>query len=580
MESKDIKIWGSIQIYTPFNFEHKKNRNFMKRLHDFNEQEIAIGFYDNEKKQMLYKNKIRDHYEGAANTATARMFNNIKDNAPEFATVSPINFEPSEIDTQNEPNDDFILNVYGNDNNNFQVRMGSRFYDNLQEFGDCYSHKIEYDANVYGEKLVFRNINYYILSPIEIVYQNAIIYLNINLEIFSNGMCILKIDIPIEENNITDYYNNNHFIKYDKIRLPNFLINAENNDYQYDDIAEQNIHEIIEKYYMRCLRNHFKVNLITDQSITSTIITDKNFPINTLNSIPKSMEESMYRVLNSPVDPNIDIKEKLSKLKSSFWGSNELRVYVSSKGSLLSLASNDMLNKLSSGEIGISRQNLKFTLEQAIDIPLKIIILKRINNTTLFNETAVDIDKSEKLKEVYSINNIFLLDMKEWFYGSALELIEFFEENMKWYLNEKDMTNKINNIQSLIENKKLMENKRQNDYLSIIGFIITLIFALPTLVDTISIILTAATKFENEKIEMISNDYGYKSWIAVIIIQIMIGLFFKRERFNYYKSKVQISVKKCMNILNNNKYSNHIIKYNLLYVMLIAIICILFQRFL
>jgi hypothetical protein len=30
--------------------------------------------------------------------------------------------------------------------------------------------------------------------------------------------------------------------------------------------------------------------------------------------------------------------------------------------------------------------------------------------------------------------------MKEWFYGSALELIEFFEENMKWYLNEKDMT--------------------------------------------------------------------------------------------------------------------------------------------
>ena len=28
MESKDIKIWGSIQIYTPFNFEHKKNRNF------------------------------------------------------------------------------------------------------------------------------------------------------------------------------------------------------------------------------------------------------------------------------------------------------------------------------------------------------------------------------------------------------------------------------------------------------------------------------------------------------------------------------------------------------------------------
>ena len=126
MESKDIKIWGSIQIYTPFNFEHKKNRNFMKRLHDFNEQEIAIGFYDNEKKQMLYKNKIRDHYEGAANTATARMFNNIKDNAPEFAIVSPINFEPSEIDTQNEPNDDFILNVYGNDNNNFQVSASSR----------------------------------------------------------------------------------------------------------------------------------------------------------------------------------------------------------------------------------------------------------------------------------------------------------------------------------------------------------------------------------------------------------------------------------------------------------------------
>mgnify|MGYP003604744905 FL=1 len=580
MESKDIKIWGSIQIYTPFNFEHKKNRNFMKRLHDFNEQEIAIGFYDNEKKQMLYKNKIRDHYEGAANTATARMFNNIKDNAPEFAIVSPINFEPSEIDTQNEPNDDFILNVYGNDNNNFQVGMSSRFYDNLQEFGDYYSHKIEYDANVYGEKLVLRNINYYILFPIGIVYQDAITYLNVNLEIFSNGMCILKTDIPIEENNINDYYDNNHFIKYDKIQLPRFLINTDNDDYKYEDIEEQSLHEIIEKYYMRYISKYFKMKLFIDQSITSMIITDKNISINTLNNIPKSMEEALYRVLNSPVDPNIDIKEQSSKLKNSFWGFNQMRVYVSSKGSLLSITSNDVLKKLSSEDISISRSNLKFTLEHAMDIPLKIIILKRINNTTLFNETAFDVDKSEKLKEVYSINNIFLLDMKEWFYGSALELIEFFEEKMKWYLNEKDMTNKINNIQSLIENKKRVENKIQSNYLSIISFIITLVFALPTLIDTFIIILTTATKFDNEKIKAVSNDYGYKSWIAVIIIQIMIVLFFKRERFNYYKNKVQISVKKFTHILNNNKYSKHIIKYYLLYVMSIAIIWIIFQRFL
>ena len=86
--------------------------------------------------------------------------------------------------------------------------------------------------------------------------------------------------------------------------------------------------------------------------------------------------------------------------------------------------------------------------------------------------------------------------------------------------------------------------------------------------------------FDNEKIKAVSNDYGYKSWIAVIIIQIMIALFFKRERFNYYKNKVQISVKKFTHILNNNKYSKHIIKYYLLYVMSIAIIWIIFQRFL
>ena len=142
------------------------------------------------------------------------------------------------------------------------------------------------------------------------------------------------------------------------------------------------------------------------------------------------------------------------------------------------------------------------------------------------------------------------------------------------------MTNKINNIQSLIENKKRVENKIQSNYLSIISFIITLVFALPTLIDTFIIILTTATKFDNEKIKTVSNDYGYKSWIAVIIIQIMIALFFKRERFNYYKNKVQISVKKFTHILNNNKYSKHIIKYYLLYVMSIAIIWIIFQRFL
>lgn len=533
--NKEIKIWGNNQIYFPFSLSYKKNRSYARKFKKLHKENLIVGVYDNENKHFLLKNEVTEYFESNANTKTSKIYAGLSENSFPEISINPINFQHNQKLLNSIDKDDlkFIFEAQGG---KLLVGAQSKFNDNLYYYENYYSNKLEHDAKIYGREATYEKIYRCILFPIRVFFNGEQVYINIALEIFSNGMGFLKMDLPIEGNEIADFFDNSSYSKFESVSLPKFLIGKGNNNFEYEKVDEKDLYTIVGTYYTKYIFEYFKMNVFVDRPIVSTLITDTNFPIKNLSNMGKEMEESLYRLLHRPVDPKMPVKYKLNKIKNEFWGTSEVRTYVSENGNSFSIAGANFKENYISEGYGEeeARDFVKFSLEHTVDIPLKVLILKRLNNISLYKEMNLNIRKMTYLKEHNLLNNIFLIELTEDFYGSALELINFMEKGMKWYLNKETLLDKNYNLQELILSKRESHKKRQSEYLSIIGFVFTVIFALPTLKETTEIAIRIIDPEISETIiSQLSNRWGFGIWIIVLVIQLFTGIYFSTENIIY-----------------------------------------------
>ncbi|MEK4948652.1 hypothetical protein [Carnobacterium sp. FSL W8-0810] len=535
MVNKEIKIWGSNQIYFPFSLSYKKNHSYAKKIKNFHDQNLIVGVYDSENKQFLLKNKITEYFESNANTRNTKFYDDISKASHPEVSIRPVNFKPDQNLLDSVDKDDLIF-VFENQGEKLLVGAHSKFIDNLYYYEDYYNNKLEHDAKTYGRTATYEKIYRFILFPIRVLFNEEHVYINIMLEIFSNGMGFLKVDLPIEDVKISDFFDNSSYSKFESVYLPKFLIGKYEKSFEYEKVEENDIYTIINTYYTRYIFEYFKLNVFVDRPIVNTLITDTNIPIKNLSNMGMEMEEALYRLLRRPVDPKMSVKGKLNKIKNDFWGTNEVRTYVSENGNSLSIAGSNFKKIFITEEYEEeeARDSVKISLEHTIDFPLKILILKRLNNISLYKEMNLNIRKMTYLKEHNLLNNIFIIELTEEFYGSALELIDYMEKGMKWYLNKETIVDKNYNLQELILSKRESQKKRQSEYLSIIGFVFTVIFALPTLTETTEIAVRIIDpKISETIISQLSHRWGFWIWIIVLVVQLFIGIYFSTENIIY-----------------------------------------------
>ena len=361
-------------------------------------------------------------------------------------------------------------------------------------------------------------------------------------------MGFIKIDNPIIERNSSDFYSSSCNKDFSKIELPLFMVKSDSNDFGYVEVDDTNIDDVIRNYYLKCIYDYFDKKVVFEKGMEHIIITQTNININTLNSMSKELEETLYRILHRPVDPHMSVKDKLTKIKNIFWGNHQVRTYAAESGHTLSIANNDM-QKIWSEEWGkeIALDKIKFSLEQTIDMPLKIVILQKLNNIQLYQlSSRSELKKIEFIKQNYLENQIYISDLFHDFYGSAVDLIEFLKKGMRWYLNQEELSQKNTSLQNIVADIKERQNKRKNEYLAIVGFIFTIIFALPTLNETFNIFFNFLNIFPNidERelvIEQLSITWATWSWFVIILFQLIMSLYF--NSFNYRKLFLHIRLK-------------------------------------
>lgn len=548
----EIMIWGSLQIYYPFKFSYTRSKKYDKKHSKLLDQDIVMGFYEESTEGFLIKNTVSEYFEKKANSVTDSMHNNLSENLPEGLVLKPYNFNQLNGENAEFDQEEHYLSVIG-EGSGFKLGVMSSFLDNLYDFKFVYEKKIEHDSIVYGKELANQRVNRYMLFPIRAYYKENKYFFNVSLEIFSNKSGIIKVDIPIEEINGEKLYSYEFKKVFEKISLPECLVNLDNNIYEYMEIPEKSIDEIINKYYIQYLFTYFDIDVYLERGVESLLITQTNFSLKTLNSMNGALEEALYRILHRPIDARIMVKDKLAKIKNDYWGSNQYRIYFSENGNSLSLTvNNDLVNLEDEEEKKLAREKIKLSLNHSLDVPLKMILLQRLNNYLLYKESTLDIRKIEIINEHYLANKIYISNLTEEFYGSALDLLDYMKKNMRWYLNEEEITEKNSDIQDLILSKKERKKDKQSGYLTIIGFVFTVIFALPTLKETFEVIIKKLNPLlDIEVIEYRSNLLSFYSWLFIMAIQLIMTLYFNFQNVWFYLLRQKSRIRGVVNRLWN-----------------------------
>ncbi len=355
---------------------------------------------------------------------------------------------------------------------------------------------IDYDQSkrLYGD-LYTSSQQRFILAPLRVVLSNKEeVWLNIILIVFSNKMGILKMELPLKDMDISP-------IKEDAI---NCLVNAISSNW-LDFFPDQDINILdIPNIYLNKLKSiNVSIRRCTG-TIRNMIISEADYLPNDIDNIPKSILIELYKIVAAPVQelPYLSyVHDAQEYLKNHSWGKLGMKYFFSTTGGVLSIVDRKLLSyyiecyvkeneikELSEDDEDDIASNLANVICLNIEYAIFILLLKNTNERNdVFSKLTHAKDISRLTKE-YNENKVYINMLQEDCYGTVSELIQKMEEKMPYFI-KKDLwvetQDAINNILSAAEKQ---EQEKFVDYVSIGGLMITLVFGIPSIYETVKLL--------------------------------------------------------------------------------------------
>lgn len=571
MNENEILIDGIFQIYQPFKFTYKQSLNDQYQLLNFLNDEIVIGFYqDGYYRQKMdssnyYNDILKTHKED-----TSKYFNdinkdlNLHGNESELFNSTTTNIE-SRVDIDSE--------IFIDDSNSkFSLTLSSNSYflSNWDYVFGKQTDKISLDEQIYGHYLINNRIKSYILFPIRFQLDDEKIdFVNVYMEIFDNSSVVLKFEFRFEKLSEEQFRHGSLTSAFKKLWVPNFLLTDTDSDlFEFQESSESDLYKIISSYYINYLEKYFKKKSFNYQSITHTIITNQNSEIDNLHNISNEMKEFLYRITFRPIDPILSVSNRIAELDDHSWGGIETKTFCSSSGNLVSImidnysVPNSISQNLEGADLNFSGSETTLSLNElekfisidhAIDIPLKLYLVKILNHYLLSMEYARSNKNFESIKADYLTHEILYEDYLVDLYGTAKDLIYFLNSHLQTYHNSANGKKLLSNFEEMQSIEYNIRVKRIDKYILIMSFFLTIVFALPTLNETILMV--------NDSLDMKYNpieikNFSFAMWTLLVIVQIiyfiwgninhnhMVGRIKRSSLSTYIKAKKFISKKR------------------------------------
>lgn len=347
---------------------------------------------------------------------------------------------------------------------------------------------VEYNQyeRIYG-KTFTETQERFVLPPLRVTLENEkVVWMNAILCVFANKMGILKLELPLYD--ITS----NHLKEIDKYAY------IKETKYEWDGSKPFNGTTIdeISDFYLDCVGSFCSLKILKYNYICHTILADyEGMPENT-EHIDINTQEELYKIISAPVtDIAYASCKDLAKeyLKNHSWGERNFKYITNTKGGCLSTTGSSFLKWVADAideeeSTEEARNYVIKLLRMNVELALIIMALRRMNAEYVIYAKATSHEDAHEIQRNYNFDRLYISELLEGCYGSVREQLENFEKSMRYYIDTTLIEEKIEAINEIIRDEEDQRNSKFQNFLSISGVVLALVFGLPAIHDTLSII--------------------------------------------------------------------------------------------
>lgn len=339
--------------------------------------------------------------------------------------------------------------------------------------------------SIYGEAFVQAQKRI-TLPPLKIILHNDnISWLSAIIYMFENKMCILKLELPISDTPSSYLKNSTH----------DELIKDVLYEWEEQQVIGNTIQDIID-FYKNKLIKHCQTNIEIGKFLHHIMLADYESMPKQLNQMCDTLREEFYKIITAPVSAVDYVSyNEIAKeyMKTHAWGNHTLKYITNTQGGCLSSIDGYLLTWAQEKvngvvDINTARECAIKTLRTNVDLCFIIIALKRTNIEYVIYSRATMPQNTHEIQKKYNANKIYIIELLNNVYGTVREQLEFFEKTMCYYVDNQLLEDKLDVLQKIqIAEEEHHKEKFQN-FLSISGVALAIIFGLPAIYDTISIL--------------------------------------------------------------------------------------------
>ena len=355
----------------------------------------------------------------------------------------------------------------------------------------------EYDISLkfYGHNFTNRQ-DRFLLLPLKIELENGkFTWLYPLIYLFENNMGILKLELPIFDSCIEPLLEND----YDRF-LTKII-----NKWNIKNYNSETTLSSIQNFYLSNLLDDIKIDMVSySNELKNIILIDFDGRPQHINSIPNDVKEDLFRIICAPVPSRNNTtysKDADEYLKNHSWGGHGVKYIAKSTGGCLSFIDKTISDYVSDDYKTETKTSVltpfndyynlcnKLARDLCVNVEfaLIIILLKKTNESNDYFNKIASMKKLSDTRIEYNKNILFISELQENCYGSVSEQTSLLEKMMPHYFKHEITSAKKIAIDNILQQNEQEKNERFQNYISTGGLILTLIFGLPSLYETLTI---------------------------------------------------------------------------------------------
>ena len=355
----------------------------------------------------------------------------------------------------------------------------------------------EYDISLkfYGHNFTNRQ-DRFLLLPLKIELENGkFTWLYPLIYLFENNMGILKLELPIFDSCIEPLLEND----YDRF-LTKII-----NKWNIKNYNSETTLSSIQNFYLSNLLDDIKIDMVSySNELKNIILIDFDGRPQHINSIPNDVKEDLFRIICAPVPSRNNTtysKDADEYLKNHSCGGQGVKYIAKSTGGCLSFIDKTISDYVSDDYKTETKTSVltpfndyynlcnKLARDLCVNVEfaLIIILLKKTNESNDYFNKIASMKKLSDTRIEYNKNILFISELQENCYGSVSEQTALLEKMMPHYFKHEITSAKKIAIDNILQQNEQEKNERFQNYISTGGLILTLIFGLPSLYETLTI---------------------------------------------------------------------------------------------